>query len=186
MPKNGCNMNLAIIDLEMNQPSTKIIQIGAVKVNLVQGKITPLFDEIVNPGETPNKYITELTGISPADVNAARPITEALVDFWDRFSNAHCATRMAAWGGDINKIIEDSKELGVDVPPVKQYNLKTLNEFFLHAKGLSVRKKTGLANTIKRYGMTFDGQHHNAYDDARMTARVAIKMMNELKQAVEV
>jgi len=57
------------LDLEMAQPSKKIIQIGAVVGNIVTGEILEKLSIIVNPKEQLTEFIINLTGITQEDVN---------------------------------------------------------------------------------------------------------------------
>lgn len=77
-------MNFVVLDLELTQnPGTtpKIIQIGAAKMNSRTGRVESTFSEICNPGEVPDAFITELTGISAEAVSGAKPIKEVLEAF---------------------------------------------------------------------------------------------------------
>ncbi len=67
------------IDLEttgLNPKYEKIIEIGAVKV--IDGEIAERFQTLVNPGKTLSPQITELTGITQAELEAAPEISEVL------------------------------------------------------------------------------------------------------------
>ena len=57
-------MKLTSLDLELNQPSGKIIQIGAVVGDTETGEITQRLRIYVNPGEPIAPFITELCAIA--------------------------------------------------------------------------------------------------------------------------
>lgn len=65
----------------LNARSDSIIEIGAVRV--VGGVETETFQEFVHPygGASVSPQITVLTGITPEDVESARPLDEVLADF---------------------------------------------------------------------------------------------------------
>lgn len=73
------------IDLEttgLNPKQDKIIEIGAVKV--VEGKIVDTFSQLINPGRKLEERITELTGITDADLVDKPDITQVfpqLIEF---------------------------------------------------------------------------------------------------------
>lgn len=68
-------MRLCVIDLEMNQPSHSIIQIGAVCYDTRQDKVRAVFSSNVRPGdEQISPYITELTGITQEMVDVSMPL----------------------------------------------------------------------------------------------------------------
>src|ERR1035437_5490268 len=65
------------LDLEMNQPSGSIIQIGAVVGNIVTGEILEKLCVNVKIDEEISPFITELTGITQEDVNNGISLLEA-------------------------------------------------------------------------------------------------------------
>lgn len=77
--------NYICIDLEttgLNPKHDKIIEIGVVKVR--DGKVAEVFETFVNPGRKLEERITELTGITDAQLKDAPEIAEvlpALLDF---------------------------------------------------------------------------------------------------------
>jgi len=174
-------MKLIVLDLEMNQPSQKIIQIGAVELQLSSGKIVPFFSEIVNPGEVPNGFISQLTGISTDDVENARPITQVLIEFWEKIAQIPQPYRLGAWGSDCRKIYRDSKSLNIDVPEfLSAYDLRSLCGIHDLIEGCPT-KGLGLAKTANRLGLTFEGHHHNAFDDAWVTAKIVKACLREIQ-----
>jgi DNA polymerase III epsilon subunit-like protein len=55
---------IVALDLELNQPSERIVQIGAVLGNVRTGEVVSHFEAKVNPGEPFSSRIAELTGLS--------------------------------------------------------------------------------------------------------------------------
>lgn len=174
-------MKLIVLDLEMNQPSRKIIQVGAVSVDIHKLDIIPFFSETVNPGELPNSYISKLTGITPEDVKAGKPLEKALSDFWSKLDLLDAPIRIAAWGDDCQKLYKDSVKLGVDVPTVQMFDLRKLCDFHRIAEAGDIRKGNGLMKMLKNYDLPFEGHHHNAYDDAYMTGKLFLAMLDQLR-----
>ena len=74
-------MRCIAVDLEMNQPSRKIIQIGAICFEPDTGKIVAKFHMFVNPGEPISPEIIELTHITDEMVNFAPNIQAAAQAF---------------------------------------------------------------------------------------------------------
>ena len=68
---------LVSIDLEMNQPSEKIIQVGAALGNVRTVEVTSRFDVNVNPNEALDSRIIRLTGIRQSDVDNAGSLLQA-------------------------------------------------------------------------------------------------------------
>lgn len=183
-------MRIIVMDLEMNQPSNKIIDIGAVFVDLKQKKIVSIFDELCNPGELPSDFlmrngmtVTELTGISPEMVSAARSLKEVLIDFWAFVEKCNCGAFVTAWGRDVSEIIEQSNELSVAMPRVNEFDLKKFTSFFRSAKG--IKGKGGLHNAIEAFGLTFQGKAHRGLADSENTAFLMMKLFNQLETFFE-
>lgn len=177
-------MKIIILDLEFeNLNQLDIIQVGAVKVDLLRRTIEPFFDEFVAlpEGVDLSSYITRLTGITKQDVGQARGCAEVLRDFWDAFADAEVRHRLAGWGDDAEWLVQESVRHGVKVPQVSCLDLKQMFEFFRFQNGLSNRKKTGLMGTLKAFGLKFEGKHHNGYDDAYNTARLLLEAVKNPK-----
>ena len=73
------------LDLEttgLNPKYDKIIEVGAVKV--INGEVVDKFSEFVNPGRKLSEHVTEITGITDADLMDAKAVEEVvpmLLDF---------------------------------------------------------------------------------------------------------
>lgn len=177
-------MKFAVIDLEFTQPNRKIIQIGAVTLDLQKGKIKDLFDEVCNPGEDPNAFITDLTGITKEAVREAPSLKDSLVEFWRIFKEAPISGRLASWGSiDIDLITAASKSLGLTIPYVDRYNFKNMTRIFRSASGLSAKKGVGLQNVSKDLNINFEGQHHNALADARQAAKIMLSYYDQIRDS---
>ena len=61
-------MKITCLDLELNQPSGKIIQIGAVVGDTDNGDILDRYRAYVDPGEPLQQFIIDLTGITEDDI----------------------------------------------------------------------------------------------------------------------
>src|SRR5258708_2031145 len=68
---------IVALDLELNQPSQRIVQVGAVLGNVRTGGVVSQFDVKVNPGEPLSSRIAELTGISPLEIASAPSLAAA-------------------------------------------------------------------------------------------------------------
>lgn len=173
-------MRMTILDLEMNQPSGKIIEIGAVTLNTSNGKITKLFHELSNPGELPNEFIQNLIGRTAAEIAEARGSKEVLSDFWEAFAEDG-GKKLAGWGNDTQQIIEQSLDYKLSFDWPKQYDLKqTINLYTHFVNRQNVKYKMGLKKTMEQWDLEFEGDHHCAYDDAYNTAQLAYKVFNDM------
>lgn len=92
--------NYLTLDLEMNQSSGKIIQIGAVVGNIYTGAILEKLSVFINPGEPLNPDIIKLTGITEEQVqNEGVSLREG----YNRLALMHkrhdCYCNPVTWGG---------------------------------------------------------------------------------------
>jgi len=180
-------MKLIITDLELNQPSNKIIQIGSVCVDTRSHKVLSIFNKLCNPGELPDQYITDLTKITPEQVSAAQPLAEVLTEHWNWFTNQGVNKRLGDWGtGDYAMLTKQSAERGVQIPErIKFIDIKLLAGILRESKGSKL--KGGLLNTLKLFELQFypsEAYCHNALYDAYNTARILFKIEEYLNFAV--
>jgi inhibitor of KinA sporulation pathway (predicted exonuclease) len=181
-------MKVAVVDLELTQnegSQPQIIQIGAVCGDIHGHVLLNVFDMICNPGELPNSYITQLTGITPEQVQQGVPLAEALRDFWVWVENNQSTKLIIEWGGgDIAALIEASHRLNVQVPRIFNLNLKLIAQIMRAHKG--TKRKGGLGNTLELYDLSFIGTPHNALHDAFNTFLLACKFESMWKFASDV
>lgn len=176
-------MKLLSLDLEFNQPSGKIIQIGAAIGSLDSLKIERTFSVLVNPDEVLAPEISKLTGIRP----------EALVEEGVTLAEAYTALQ--------NFVVEDSRFLnpvtwgGPDGEELRQQLGTTLEGWMLGRRWIDVKTlhvannlafdtdaKGGLARSMLQYGLRFEGKKHNAKDDAVNTLRLFFEMTRRLRE----
>jgi len=144
----------------------KIIEIGAVKI--VNGEMTEKFSSFVACKERLSPEIVELTGIHDSDLIGAPPVEKVMADFF-RFTDGaflvgHNVTfdyRFVHYYGEQYGYMFDKK----------QYDTLTLAQEVL--RGLLPNYK--LNSVADYYGFTFN--HHRAFDDACVTAKVFIELV---------
>lgn len=165
--------DLIIFDLELNQPSGKIIEIGAVKL-LRDGGIHPSrFSVLVNPGEPIAKEITELTTIDEQMMELSIQFPVALKQFEDWAKTETKNILLSSWGGgDITCLRDTAKEHRVPYPfRGKTFDAKTIAVWSTIMFG---RKPPsggeGLSSMLHIWDMKFEGTKHRALDDALNTA----------------
>lgn len=173
-------MKLTVLDLEHNQPSGKICQIGAVIGDTKTGEITQRLRVYVNPGEPIAPFITELCGITQEQIDKQGiPLNEAyalLKDFHRKHSEF---MNPVTWGGGdsdyiFNQLDDKSKE---DWCFGRRWvDAKTLVVSQMIAKENAVYSG-GLGSAMKRFGMKFQGRKHDAQDDAENTWRIYYQML---------
>jgi inhibitor of KinA sporulation pathway (predicted exonuclease) len=168
----------------MNQPSHKIISIGAVVGNITTGEILERFHVFVNPKEVLNPFIIELTKIKQSDVDQAGDLANAYLDLKLIHEKHKSFINPITWGGgDSQEIGNQLKQEGYDFDGWcfgrRWIDAKTLFISWRLANGSQVQG--GLAKAMTKVGLKFQGQKHNARDDAENTFRMYVKMLGMLK-----
>ena len=100
------------LDLEMNQPSGTIIQVGACVGNIQTGEILETLSVFVNPKEKLSDFIIDLTGITQEDVNNGVTLEEAYLKLKEMHLRHKSFTNAITWGGGDSKELLD--QLGMD------------------------------------------------------------------------
>ena len=178
-------MKLTCLDLEMNQPSGKIVQIGAVIGDTLSGAITNRLRIYINPGESIDPFITDLCGISQDQINQEGiPLSDGyrlLKDFHQKHSTF---INPVTWGGGDSQEIYDQ----LDEDSRKDW---CFGRRWIDAKTMAVTRMIaredrvysgGLATTMKKYGLTFQGRKHDAQDDAENTFKMYYHMLQLVRQ----
>lgn len=172
------------IDLEMNQPSGKIIQIGVSVGNILTGEKLGAFEKVVSPGEPLDPRIVILCGITEQDISSKGvPLTEAyqeLQDFLLPFSDVRQLNPLTWGGGDSMALrsqvgVQDERWLFGR----RWTDVKTVYTAWQHSRGREAIG--GLSTSLKQMGMKFEGRPHSAEADAWNTFRMYFKLQSLLK-----
>jgi len=160
------------LDLELNQPSGRIIQVGVA----IGDKNTRFEDYVVrkwyiNPNEPISEFINDLTGITDADIRAeayshdhvARELSE-LIKEHKIFVNP------VTWGGgDSSELLQEFSKNQVDFPYFgrRWIDVKTWYTYLMLTRGKA--PSGGLASAMGYYKLHFKGKAHRADVDAANT-----------------
>jgi DNA polymerase III alpha subunit (gram-positive type) len=90
--------NILVIDLEMNQPSEKIIELGYVIGNPLTNEIFLRRSILIDPQETISPEIIALTGITQEMVNGASSLDAAYEVMVEEVKNFSALTLIHQWG----------------------------------------------------------------------------------------
>lgn len=157
------------IDLEMNQPSRKIIQIGAVVGSLKSGEIIERFSRYVNPAESLNPEIVQLTGITQKDVDSGVYLPKAYSDLVSLMERTGAFCNPITWGGSDTEILRAQLDGAYNrwVFGHRWIDAKTVYQSYCLANDKPLQG--GLAKVMTKFGLRFSGKRHNALSDAENT-----------------
>lgn len=171
------------IDLEMNQPSGRIIQIGAVIGDVRTGEIVSRFDAKVNPQEQLEARISALTGIKAVELENAPSLLlayDALNTWLAPFADERTLNPLTWGGGDAETLREQLNRKDERwIFGRRWIDVKTLYAAWRMAQGKDI--SGGLAKAMTKLKLAFEGRKHNATDDALNTFRMYRALLREYK-----
>lgn len=173
------------LDLELNQPSQRIIQLGAVIGHFPTGRVVDEFCAFVNPGEALDPRIIELTGVQQEDVDGAGPLVQAYDELvaWLAPYAADRQLNPLTWGGGDSHSLRQALGLADErwVFGRRWTDVKTLYVAWRTSRGDEPRG--GLARAMTKFNLAFEGRKHNARDDARNTFRMFVALCAQFQPA---
>lgn len=176
-------MLITALDLEMAQPSENIIQIGAVVGDLRTGEILEEFNRIIRlpKGEQLTEYIIKLTGITQVEVDNGVSLVEGYQDLKALHLKYKSSLNPLTWGGaDTTTLRQQLGEMTEGWCFGRRWiDVKTVYQSYRIAN--NQKHQSGLAKSLLKLGMQFNGAKHNATDDARNTFLIYCKLLNLLK-----
>ena len=186
--------SLFALDLEMNQPSGNIIQIGAAVGN--EDRTVDTFSQVINlkllyPKEDITEYIESLTGITNKRMNEEGVFLNEgyknLVSFYMKYKDSLSYPNPLTWGGGdtlvLKKQVEAIGSNDMEWPFGRRWHdVKTL--FVSYRMATGQKTQSGLARAMVKLGMNFDGKKHDATDDAANTIRIYFKLLEKFKKEI--
>lgn len=166
-------MNIMCLDLEMDQPSGAIIQVGAVVFSR-QGDVLAKFKKYVKAPTPINPYIIELTGITNEQVESGEPITKVYQDLGSLHKSFKCFKNGVVWGSgthnDADTLWKQSGSKEPNFMGLRVLDAKTL--FQSRQLICNSTIKANLSESMRKLGLTFQGREHDALDDAYNTGLI--------------
>lgn len=163
-----------VFDIEttgLDKNKNNITEIGAVKV--VNGEIVDKWSTFVNPCQPIPEKIVNLTGINDKMVKNAPKIGEILGDFFEFCRGCVLVAHNAAFDtGFIKKAAEDNG---------MEYKFTSLDTLML-ARCMYPELPNFKLDTLTKHLHVILENHHRAVDDAKATADVFVKMIEELRE----
>jgi inhibitor of KinA sporulation pathway (predicted exonuclease) len=176
-------MQYIVYDLEMTNRLSEIIEIGAIRMKLVNGELLLLdtFQSFVQPKmDKLNTRITNLTGITKKDLICAPTYTEAIESFrsWIGLEDYY----LCSWGPEDKwALITDSTFHQTDIEWIINHNDLQFHFSILHDSEKGFRY--GLSRALQTLELSYEGSKHRALDDAFNTARILNKIFNKVEFA---
>lgn len=169
------------LDLELNQPSGKIIQVGVAIGSAGDRREQYITKKwYINPNEPLDPFIIDLTGITQNDISSycvshqtvARELGE-LIREHQTFINP------VTWGGgDSRELLEEFCKNHADFPHFGRRWVDVKTWYTLHMLCKGKEPKGGLASAMGQYKLHFKGRAHQADIDAENTLALFFKILN--------
>lgn len=164
------------VDIEttgLSPEQDKIIEIGALKI--VNGKVTDEFSKLINPKIPISDKIASLTGITDELLINAPNVDEVLDDFLKFSGNNPVLGHNIIFDYSFLKV--NYNNLGI---LYERYGMDTLK---LSRNLHSELESKSLGNMCKYYGI--NNEHaHRAFDDAKATYELYVKLKNNFEKKV--
>lgn len=149
----------------------RAIELGAVRIE--RGRVTERFQSLMNPGRRVPPFIEDYTGISNAMLRDAPPNREVMAGFCDFIDGFPLVAHNAAF---------DSRFLRAELHRIRR---RCRGEFacsMLAARRLYQDAPNHKLGTLVAYHrIPHDGTFHRALADADMTARLWLRMLDDLE-----
>lgn len=172
-------MKILSLDMEYNQPSQTIIQVGYVIGDLETGEILERVCREVKVDEIVSDYIVNLTGITQDQIEAGSSLEDIYKEMKALHTKHGCFRNALTWGGGDSDDLRHA--LGLDDERYlfgrRWIDAKTVYVSRCFAKGL--KHQSGLAKSMLKLGLRFEGRKHNALDDAENTFRIYRKLLED-------
>lgn len=176
---NSQPRHLLVVDLEatcwddrpQSAATMEIIEIGAVLVDLETQCILGEASTFVKPQINPelSDFCQQLTHITQSDVDQAPTLSEA-AQYLNEVMAGWAPDSWGSWGAYDRRQFSIERERGRQVPDF--FDLPHINLKSAYQESRGVKRKSGLGNSLKRHGMTFEGVQHRALSDARNIVRL--------------
>lgn len=168
------------LDLELNQPSNRIIQVGITLGGRLQAQEEWLVQQwLLDPEEPIAPFITELTGITDeAIAQGAVPWAQMAAELSAMIVEHRPFVNPVSWGGgDSVELLASLRERGIEFPHFgrRWVDVKTIHTFLSLTQGKT--PKGGLRSALTQYKLQFVGTPHRADCDALNTLRLFFALM---------
>ena len=165
---------IVVLDFEstgLNTAKARIIEVGAVK--LTDGTVTETFEQLVDPEEPLPAKITEITGITDANLQGQPKAAEVLPKLLEFIGDAPIAAHNASF--DASLLQNELRRLGL------RFNGPVLDTLTYARKLYPKLKSYRLAALCKHLGVSLKNAHR-AVHDAAATAQCLGRMFADTRE----
>jgi inhibitor of KinA sporulation pathway (predicted exonuclease) len=177
------DINLLAVDLELNQPSQSIIQIGAVVGNLASGKILEEYSAYINCGEVLDPFIINLTGIKQENVDNGISLFTAYDQLKELHIKHDCRNRgcVLTWGIGDMACLRNALHLDEESFYFGRRFIDVKTVFISYQWANDLKHQAGLAKALTKLNMQFDGRKHDGQADAKNTFLIYAELLRRFK-----
>ena len=176
-------MNLISIDLELNKPSNKIIQLGYIIANVKNKKIQKVSRIYIDPKEDLDPFISELTGIRQEMVNNNVTLEYAYNEMLKDMEKYQVTKHPIQWGLDHYELRKQLKLEWKDyVFRARGHDIKSLYQMY-QMRSPNSKTVSGLKTSIENMGNEWDGTYgkqHDALADAYNTLLTYFRLSDKM------
>jgi len=168
------------LDLEFNQPSRKIIQVGVALGSPWQSEEEWVCKQwLLDPGEPVAEHIVTLTGITDKEIaENAVPWAQMAHELSALLQEKQAFVNPVTWGGgDHEALVSAIRAQDIEWPHFgrRWLDVKTMHAFIAMARGKSA--SGGLRSVMGQYKLNFEGRQHRADHDAFNTLRLFFTLL---------
>ena len=165
---------IVVLDFEstgLNTGKARIIEVGAVKLS--EGTVTETFEQLVDPEEALSPKITEITGITDANLQGQPKAAEVLPKLLEFIGDAPIAAHNASF--DASLLRSELKRLGL------RYDGQVLDTLTYARKLYPELKSFRLGALCRHLGVSLKNAHR-AVHDAAATAQCLARMFADTRE----
>lgn len=155
----------------------EIVDIGAIKIEARTMNVAASFSSLVKPKSSLSRHTTKLTGITKQDIKEAERFPQAIERFREFVGENYM---LVTWGKeDYSFLKEDCALHGVECPNLEKDKRFDLQKFVFHAYEELFPNQPSLKLAVEKLALQWEGEQHRAFDDAKNTVSIFLKVAME-------